>query len=54
MLDYKDIVRSVKLQIGKSNRDDQNEILERPAHKIDLQVEKKVLVDSSTKEPDSR
>ena len=54
MPDYNGIVRSVKLQIGKSNRDDQNQILERPVHKIVLLVEKQVLVDSPMKEPDSR
>ena len=54
MLDYNGVVRSVKLRIGKSNRDDQNQILERPLHKIILLVEKQVLVDSPTKEPDSR
>ena len=54
MLDYNGIVRSVKLWIGKSNQDDQNQILERPVHKIVLLVEKQVLVDSPTKEPDSR
>ena len=54
MLDYNGIVRSVKLLIGKSNRDNQNQILERSVHKIVLLVEKQVLVDSPMKEPDSR
>ena len=40
--DYNGIVRSVKLRIGKSNRDDQNQILERPVHKVVLLVEKQV------------
>ena len=40
--DYNGIVRSVKLRIEKLNRDDQNQILERPAHKIVLLVEKQV------------
>ena len=40
--EYNGIVRSVKLQIGKSNQDDQNQILERPVHKIILLVEKQV------------
>ena len=54
MLDYNGVVRSVKLRIGKSNRDDQNQILKRTVHKIVLLVEKQVLVDSPTNEPDSR
>ena len=54
MLDYNGIVRSVKLRIGISNRADKNQILERSVHKIVLLVEKQVLVDSPTKEPDSR
>ena len=54
MPDYNDIVRSVKPRIRKSNRDNQNQILEKPVHKIILLVEKQVLVDSPTKEPDSR
>ena len=54
MLDYNGIVRSVKLRIGISNRADKNQILERPVHKIVLLVEKQVLVDSPTKELDSR
>ena len=40
--EYNGIVRSVKLRIGKSNQDDQNQILERPVHKIILLVEKQV------------
>ena len=40
MPDYNGTVRSVKLRIGKSNRDDQNQILERRVHKIVLLVEK--------------
>ena len=39
---YNGIVRSVKLWVGKSKRDDQNHILERPAHKIVLLVDKQV------------
>ena len=54
MLDYNGIVRSVKLRIGISKRADKNQILERSVHKIVLLVEKQVLVDSPTKEPDSR
>ena len=41
MLDYNGVVRSVKLRIGKSDWDDQNQVLERPAHKMVLQVERK-------------
>ena len=29
MLDYNGVVRSVKLRIGKSNRDDQNQIVKK-------------------------
>ena len=54
MPDYNDIVRSVKPRIRKSNWDNQNQILEKPVHKIILLVEKQVLVDSPTREPDSR
>ena len=42
MPDYNVIVRSVKPWIGKSNQDDQNQILERPVHKIVLLVDKQV------------
>ena len=47
-------VRSAKLQIRNSNQDDQNQILERPVHKMVLLVKKQALVDSTMKEPDSR
>ena len=34
-------VRSAKLQIRNSNQDDQNQILERPVHKMVLLVKKR-------------
>ena len=47
-------VRSAKLQIRNSNQDDQNQILERPVHKMVLLVKKQALVDATMNEPDSR
>ena len=47
-------VRIAELQIRNSNQDDQNQILERPVHKMVLLVKKQALVDSTMKEPDSR
>ena len=49
MPDYNSIVRSVKLQIAKSNQDGQNPILVRPVHKILLIIEKQVQVNSPNK-----
>ena len=43
MPDYNGIVRGVKLRIGKSNSNqDQNQILKRSVHKIVLLVEKQI------------